>query len=278
MPNGEGTGPSFRICFHTNEDRRSCGGRPWVYFADTRLCFLTRGAHPQASSRFPFCLDTEAFVSLIPHKWVTPLKQLGNVLGKLSTPAGFETLTGAGSGRLACDVPVRFPEAPGILCRFDFLVTERLDQRNYGLLSPRRRELLHPRNGRSVRPGAWRGADDPSNPETVPARRLVADPVSVSRLSGPCVGPARPPPGVRRLQPADGPRLRGNDRRRRHVLSRRGALLRPFGHIDLEPFPLVLRQLARLPLDRRRQRIDGPPPDPAAHRDYLPAVWREGCP
>jgi hypothetical protein len=76
-------------------------------------------------------------VSLIPQKWVTPLKQFGDVLGKLSTPAGFETLAGAGTGRLARDVPVCFQDAPGILCRFDFFVTDSLNRRNYGLLSLR---------------------------------------------------------------------------------------------------------------------------------------------
>lgn len=137
MPGGRGAGPFFRIYYRTNEGLRSRGGRPWVYFAATRLRFLTWGAHLRESIDFPFRLDTEAFVSLMPQKWATSLNQLGDVLGKLSTPTGFETLAGAGRGRLALDVPVQFADAPGIAYRFDFLVTESLNQRGYGLISLR---------------------------------------------------------------------------------------------------------------------------------------------
>jgi hypothetical protein len=137
MPVGREPGPFFEVFHRKNEELRSRGGRPWVYFAVTRLCFLTRGAHPRISTDFPFRLDTEAFVSLIPEKWVPVLKRLGEVLGKLSTPTRFVTVTGEGTGRLACNVAVQFPEAPGLVCRFDFLVTQNLNQRGYGLISLR---------------------------------------------------------------------------------------------------------------------------------------------
>jgi hypothetical protein len=136
MSNG-GIGPAFTVSSSEIEDLRDRGGTPWTYFATIQICFRTRGVYPAVSRPFLFRLDTGAFVSLIPQAWVKELRRVGDTLGSLSRPVDFGTVAGRSTGRLALDVPVQFHETPHIGCRFDFCVTEALNERRYGLISLR---------------------------------------------------------------------------------------------------------------------------------------------
>jgi hypothetical protein len=79
-------------------------------------------------------LDTGSFLSTLPDEWMPVLSPFLTLDPK---PVPFATATGSGVGRLARNVPTAFEDAPEKAYSFDWLVTEGLNGRGYGLLSLR---------------------------------------------------------------------------------------------------------------------------------------------
>lgn len=138
MLTGGGSHPYFKVRSWRDPSLDRVGGTPWTYFAETFLEFLAPGARPSASSRLLFRLDTGAFVSAIPQRWLHSRSPPGleRFLGPLSATLSISTVAGTGAGRLARGVPVRFAGTAETY-RFDFLVTPGLDGRDYGLIALR---------------------------------------------------------------------------------------------------------------------------------------------
>jgi hypothetical protein len=138
MSNGGQSNPRFHLVGSDNDDLRTRGAYPWVCFAVTMLQFVRSGRHPRISLPAEFRLDTCAFVSAIPERWLTGPRHLAPFLDGLSAdPIRFRTAAGEGRGRLARAVSVRFQRAPSATYRFDLVVTPGLDDRDYGLISLR---------------------------------------------------------------------------------------------------------------------------------------------
>jgi hypothetical protein len=107
-----------------------------TYYAATTIHFVAGAGQRRRVSpnTYPMRLDTAAFVSAIPQRWV-PL--LAGFLHLSSQTLSFGTAGGPGAGRIAPGAAILFPDDPCRDSGLDFLVTPGLDQRNYGLLSLR---------------------------------------------------------------------------------------------------------------------------------------------
>jgi hypothetical protein len=137
MSNGGGSGPRFNARGRWNSTLSGLGCTAWTTSLATAIEFVTRRANPRVSPKLPFVLDTGAFVSAIPERWLGPTgPRLQRFTGQLSRPVEFSTVAGENRGRMVRAVPVRFPSDPAArVYRFDFLVTPGLDNRGYGLIS-----------------------------------------------------------------------------------------------------------------------------------------------
>lgn len=135
MSNGTTRYPTLSIAARQNRQLQARGRSGWVYDAETLLQFLAgTGRRTRSSRRFPVRLDTGAFLSILPEEW---MKHLGGYLTLSAARMSFETVTGAGIGRLACDVRTVFVEDPGQHYLIDWVVTSGLNGRGYGLLALR---------------------------------------------------------------------------------------------------------------------------------------------
>jgi hypothetical protein len=137
MSNGRRPVIRLRIEPRENEDLRRLGCSPLEYFAQTDIIIFSPELTSEHSGRLPFRLDTGAFASLIPERWLKEM-HLGHFLEPLSEETiRFRTAAGRGEGRLAANVPVAFADSPGDLYRFDFIVTKGLNDRRFGLIALR---------------------------------------------------------------------------------------------------------------------------------------------
>jgi hypothetical protein len=122
--------PFFYVGYGENDDLRTRGCLPWVYYAATLLQFIDRGNPQLRSAPVTFRLDTAAFASAIPEDWLQTYR-LEPFLGPLSPPVSVGGIGGMGTarGQIARGAHVRFCTDPGRVYPFDFLVLRGLNQR-----------------------------------------------------------------------------------------------------------------------------------------------------
>jgi hypothetical protein len=128
--------PRVRIFYRVDGQLQAQGLWPYTYYAATTIQFVvgTGPGRQVTHVRFPMRLDSAAFVSSVPQRW---LSLLGAFLRPFPQTMGFGTAAGQGTGQMAPDTRILFPSDP---CRdydVDFLVTPGLNAQNYGLLSLR---------------------------------------------------------------------------------------------------------------------------------------------
>ena len=120
--------PRFRIVAGRDRRLQELGLSPFVYHAAVNLQLLGRARTARVSMRLPFRLDTGAFASAIPARWLDGPEGLRPFLGDLSEEVPFRTAAGEGRGP-ARQVRFQFADAPGRPYPFDFLVVAGLDIR-----------------------------------------------------------------------------------------------------------------------------------------------------
>ena len=138
MSNGGQPNPRLRIDQDFHKDLERLGCYPWSFHAGIMLQFIGTRSRDIPSPRLPFRLDTGAFVSVIPKKWIQRHSPLSHYLGNLSKESvSFQTATGPGEGQMVSNVSVCFADAPQHQFFCDFLVASSPYKRDYGLLSLR---------------------------------------------------------------------------------------------------------------------------------------------
>jgi hypothetical protein len=201
MSNGGQPISRFRIESRENKDLGKFGSWPWEFFALANLAIQAPSGPGKLSGRLPFRLDTCAFASVIPERWLTEMR-LRRFLPSLSTSTiKFDTAAGQGEGQLARDVPIVFSDNPNSAYLIDFVVTKGLNNQKTGLIALRdiiRYFDLHTVGPFPVR--KFRRAQSPSRSDSAAPDRIAADPLSLpgTTLPGRGLGPARLQTDMRR--------------------------------------------------------------------------------
>jgi hypothetical protein len=135
MPNAAEDKTCFQVKYRINTDLLERGCDPCTYYATIGLRLSIGPRRILIGEHYPFRLDTEAFISAIPERWLNN-PRLRHFLKTLSSPLSFVTTTGRGTARVARGLFVRFPHDLRELA-LEVLVMEGLNERQYGLISLR---------------------------------------------------------------------------------------------------------------------------------------------
>ncbi len=135
MPNGIGANPRFRLHYQRNTELRDRGYDPFTYFAFIGLSLSVGPRRMMLGKNFPFRLDTEAFISVVPEQWLNNTR-VRPFLKVHPSPLRFATTVGRASALVARGVFVQFPPDARELA-LDFLMLPSLNARQYGLISLR---------------------------------------------------------------------------------------------------------------------------------------------
>jgi hypothetical protein len=131
-----GKNPRFSVNERTDPNLQALGLWPYVYYAATTICFVTGTGTTRrvTPTTYPMVLDTGAFVSVIPQRWLPLLTGFVRLSG---SPIPFSTASGSGLGAMAPGTRFLFTTDPCRDYEIDFLATPPLDSRNHGLFSLR---------------------------------------------------------------------------------------------------------------------------------------------